>query len=138
MKKRKYGRKTTRVPRKTNTDRLNDCKSWQEVTSCPLYDDWIKTIPFKSYLYHPSMSVHDELENRESRIRYETMCDSIDSILTKEERDIFYGIAEQDKSLRVIASEKECSYERIRQIFIRCQKKIRNNEEIKRIQPEAY
>mgnify|MGYP003628612174 CR=1 FL=1 len=80
----------------------------------------------------------DELENRESRIRYETMCNSIDSILTKEERDIFYGIAEQDKSLRVIASEKECSYERIRQIFIRCQKKIRNNEEIKRIQPEAY
>ena len=67
MNKRKYGRNTTRMPRKTHTDRLNECKTWEQVVKCPLYDDWVKTIPFKSYLYHPSMSIEDEEEKQKSR-----------------------------------------------------------------------
>jgi hypothetical protein len=134
MKKRRYGRQTTRIPRATNTDRLNACKTWEEVQSCPLYDDWIKTISFKPGIYHPKMEAPDPIETNLSRARYEVLCDIIDNLLTKEEQKIFYGIAEESKSLRVVAKELNCSYEKVRQVFIRCQNKIKENPDVQRIQ----
>jgi DNA-directed RNA polymerase sigma subunit (sigma70/sigma32) len=125
---------TQRIPRPTNTDRLNACNTWQEVVDCPLYDDWIKTISFNPGIYHPKMQTEDPIESNLSRARYELLCDTIDGILTKEEQKIFYSIAEESKSLRVVAKELNCSYEKVRQVFIRCQNKIKENPDVQRIQ----
>tara|TARA_R110000744_G_scaffold60609_1_gene125568 strand:+ start:1165 stop:1596 length:432 start_codon:yes stop_codon:yes gene_type:complete len=116
LSKRKYGTKTNRKPRLTNTDRLNNCDTWQEIVDSPLYDDWIKTVytPQKWLESFPDQSY---VEKQESRKRYESLCDVIDEALTPWENTIFYGIAEEEKSLRVLAAEYRCSYEKIRQTF---------------------
>ena len=80
------------------------------------------------------MEAPDPIETNLSRARYEVLCDIIDNLLTKEEQKIFYGIAEESKSLRVVAKELNCSYEKVRQVFIRCQNKIKENPDVQRIQ----
>tara|TARA_R110000751_G_scaffold51765_1_gene113297 strand:+ start:497 stop:913 length:417 start_codon:yes stop_codon:yes gene_type:complete len=138
MHKRKYGSVTKRQPRKTHTDRFDDCSNWEEVIKCPLYDDWIKTVSFNPNIYNSLMEVQSHQEKAESRVRYESLCDLIDANLTEEEQVIFYGIAEQKKSLRVLAEERGCSYEKIRKIFIRCQTKLKGNADVQGIQSRDH
>tara|TARA_A100001201_G_C3972689_1_gene166147 strand:+ start:200 stop:619 length:420 start_codon:yes stop_codon:yes gene_type:complete len=124
--KRKYGTKTRRKPRLTNTDRLNNCDTWEDVVNSPLYDDWIKVVNTPQG-WLESFPDESYTEKKESRVRYENLCDLIDGALTDWENTIFYGIAEEEKSLRVLAAEHSCSYEKIRQTFERARVKIKEH-----------
>lgn len=124
MKKRTYGVKTMRSARKTHTDRLNECQTWQEIVVLPFYDDWIKTVPINL----------DWIETKtqaqvapDSRLRYEELCDQIDDCLNERERSVFYSIAEQRKSLRVLAEEMGCSHQTVQNVFRKARTKLQNH-----------
>jgi len=126
LSKRKYGKKTKRKPRLTHTDRFNKCENWEEVIECPLYDDWIKTV-YTPQGWLESFPDKSYSERKEERVRYESLCDLIDDVLNPWERACFYGIAEEEKSLRVMAAEYGCSYEKIRQTFEKARNKIKES-----------
>lgn len=127
MSRRKYGRVTKRLPRRTHTDRFEDCQTWEQVAKCPLYDDWVKVV-YASETWldtFPSQEPYD----RGSDVRYEELCEQIDTLLTPFERRCFYGIVEQEKSLRLLATEEKCSYEKVRQHYEKAVSKLRENIE---------
>ena len=125
LSKRKYGTKTRRKPRLTHTDRFERCETWQEIVDSVLYDDWIKTVhtPQSWLESFPAPAYEDQKDSRE---RYENLCDNIDALLTPWENKCFYGITEEGKSLRVMAAEYNCSYEKIRQTYDRACGKIKD------------
>ena len=127
MSRRKYGKVTCRVPRRTHTDRFEDCQTWEQVVKCPLYDDWVKVV-YASETWLDSFPAQEPYD-RGADDRYEDLCDKIDGVLTPFERRCFYGIAEQNKSLRLLASEEKCSYEKVRQHYERAVVKLRDSIE---------
>jgi hypothetical protein len=106
-----------RPRRKTNTDRLEACETWQEVVDCPLYDDWIKTVPTNDSWLNSFPLQYNPREDPEAEQRYGDLVELAKSILTDREADIFFAYAEQDKSFRVLGLEHQLSHECVRSIF---------------------
>ena len=122
MKKRVYGSNTMRQPRRTHTDRFNECQTWEEIQVLPLYGDWIKTVPINLDWIESCKMVSPDAAD--SRMKYEDLCNQIDDTLNDKERTVFYAIAEQSKSLRVLAKEMECSHQTVNNIYTKAQNKL--------------
>lgn len=127
MKKRTYGSKTMRQKRATHTDRLNACQTWHEVESLPFYDDWIKTVPI-NLDWIQTQPYLSQVEP-DSRLRYEELCDQIDDCLNDRERSVFYSIAEERKSLRLLAKEMGCSNQTVQNIYKKAKNKLQKRLE---------
>ena len=120
----RYAKNTMRPPRMTNTDRLNACETWEEVVDCPLYDDWIKCV-YASDTWLDSFPAQNTSYDEESAERYEGLCDMAETILSKKEAKVFFDIAEQNKSLRVVGAELGVSHETVRKLYNKACEKMR-------------
>jgi|TARA_R100001530_G_scaffold65337_1_gene46776 RNA polymerase sigma factor (sigma-70 family) len=122
MNKRKYGVKTNRKPRKTTSDKLKACGTWEEVVALPLYDEWVKTCSVDyNWLEDDRVTGH----SADEYFQYEELCLVIEETLAEKENKVFFAITEEEKSLRVIAKEIGCSHQTVSNIYDRSVNKLR-------------